>query len=118
MKTRKGTKRDRMMAAYDGFKGPQTVNAVFSQIPEELQEQLTGRQLGLVMSAINRAYHTGVKKGEEEITDYICLPNGVDVWAVIGDSDYLGCKVFPDGLHIPNILEARGHLVAQWKKEA
>lgn len=53
-----------MMAAYDGFTGNQTVMAIKAQIPEELWQRLTGRELGIVMSAINSAYHQGKHDGE------------------------------------------------------
>jgi hypothetical protein len=55
----RGTRSSRMMAAYTGHHGPVTVEAVLAQIPVELGQKLTGRQLGLVMSAINAAYHNG-----------------------------------------------------------
>jgi hypothetical protein len=48
------------LANYDGHKGPVTINAVISQIPDALRKQLTGAQLGMVMSAINKAYHAGL----------------------------------------------------------
>lgn len=61
-------KRKNMMAAYTGFKGHQTVQAVTKQIPEELFDRLTGRELGIVMSAINAAYHSGKADAGAEIT--------------------------------------------------
>jgi hypothetical protein len=56
---RKGTKWDRTLAAYDGHKGAQTIKHIRNLIGNELAEVLTGRQYGLVMSAVNRAYHEG-----------------------------------------------------------
>jgi hypothetical protein len=58
-KTPTQTRYTRMMSTYDGFKGERTVESVLSQIPAELQKQLTGKQLGMVMSAVNKAYHNG-----------------------------------------------------------
>jgi hypothetical protein len=58
-----------MMTAYNGFKGSNTVNAVLEQIPDELKDQLTGRQLGLVMSAVNSAYHNGRASTGAEVID-------------------------------------------------
>jgi rubrerythrin len=63
------TKHERMMAVYNGFKGTNTVNAVLEQIPDELKDQLTGRQLGLVMSAVNSAYHNGRASTGAEVID-------------------------------------------------
>lgn len=48
-----------MMSAYNGFTGSKTVEAVKAFVPDELTGKLTGKQLGLVMSAINAAYHSG-----------------------------------------------------------
>lgn len=48
-----------MMASYGGFSGPVTVRAICDQIPDELYRCLTGRELGIVMQAINNAYHKG-----------------------------------------------------------
>lgn len=52
-------KEKRMLAVYDGFRGTATVADVKNRIPAELTEALTGHQLGLVMIAINKAYHDG-----------------------------------------------------------
>ena len=52
-------KHGRMMAAYKGFKGAQTVSEIQAGIPTELMEALTGKQIGLVMDAISKAYHKG-----------------------------------------------------------
>ena len=48
-----------MMAAYDGHRGPTTIAAVKDMVPDELWDRLTGRELGLVMSAVHKAYHQG-----------------------------------------------------------
>lgn len=63
------TRWTRTMVAYDGFKGERTVQAVLTQIPEDLQRQLTGKQLGMVMSAVNKAYHNGKDACGCEIID-------------------------------------------------
>lgn len=63
------TKYNNMMAAYDGFKGHVTVAAVRAQIPDELTDRLTGHELGLVMSAINSAYHNGRASTGAEVYD-------------------------------------------------
>ncbi len=47
------------MAAYTGHHGPVTIQAVQDQIPQELKQRLTGHEYGLVMSAVNTAYHNG-----------------------------------------------------------
>lgn len=47
------------MASYKGHHGPVTIAAVMKYIPEELKKKLTGHELGLVMSAVNDAYHKG-----------------------------------------------------------
>ena len=52
-------KLNNMMATYTGFKGYQTVAAVKSQIPDELASRLTGKEIGMVMNAVNAAYHNG-----------------------------------------------------------
>lgn len=72
------TRYTRMMAAYDGFKGGRTVKAVLDQIPDELQRQLTGKQLGMVMSVVNRAYHNGRASlgGVDIQDDCVWLPWG------------------------------------------
>lgn len=113
----KGTKESRAMAAYDGFKGGQTVQHIKKLIGKELACRLTGHELGLVMSAVNRAWQEAKGEAIKELEDFIGLPSDVSLWAVIGDKDYLGCKEFPDNLNIPDVLQRRGNLVAQWEAE-
>jgi len=48
-----------MMAAYDGHKGLETITHISKLIGPDLNH-LSGRDLGLVMSAVNRAYHAGL----------------------------------------------------------
>lgn len=58
-----------MMEAYKGFEGSQTVNAILSQIPDELLEQLSGKQIGMVMNAIKAAYNDGKASTGAEMID-------------------------------------------------
>lgn len=63
-------KHKNMMASYTGHNGHVTVGAVTDQIPAELFARLTGHELGLVMSAVNTAYHNGrASHGGFDITD-------------------------------------------------
>ena len=52
-------KYNRMIAAYDGFRGPQTVSHILSTIPIDLLAKITGKQAGQIMSIRNAAYHEG-----------------------------------------------------------
>ena len=67
--SRKGTKESRAMAAFDGHKGSQTIDHIKSIIGPELAECLTGKQYGLVMSAVNRAYQEGKASTGAEMVD-------------------------------------------------
>jgi hypothetical protein len=75
-------KQRNMMAAYTGFKGYQTVAAIMDQIPSKLYDLLTGRELGIVMNAINEAYHNGrASLAGVDVLDGDCIwlpwsPNG------------------------------------------
>jgi hypothetical protein len=71
--SRKGTKEDRAMAAYDGFKGQATMSHIRKLIGKELCDRLTGHELGLVMSAVNRAYHEGKASTGAEMIDSNCV---------------------------------------------
>jgi hypothetical protein len=62
-------KYNRMMQYYDGHQGPWTVKSITSQIPAALFGELTGRQLGLVMQAVNNAYHNGRHSTGAEMID-------------------------------------------------
>ena len=68
-------KQKNMMAAYNGFRGGETVKAVLAQIPAGLVARLTGAELGAVMSAVNAAYHNGKSATGAEAMD-----NGGAVW--------------------------------------
>jgi len=70
----------RMMSNYAGFAGSTTVSAILNQIPKELQSELTGRQLGLVMKAVNIAYQNGRIAAEGEISEYVSVPEGKTLW--------------------------------------
>ena len=58
----------RMMVTYGGHKGTATVAAVLDGIPDVLMS-LTGAQLGVVMSAVNAAYHRGRASCQAEVID-------------------------------------------------
>jgi hypothetical protein len=79
-------KRKNAMEYYDGFKGVQTVNAVMQEIPDELADSLTGKQLGMVMSAVNSAYHNGRDSTGAEMlgndTVYISSQGKIITWKV------------------------------------
>lgn len=77
-----------MMAAYTGFKGTRTVAAVQEQIPAELFDRLTGHELGLVMSAVNAAYHNGrASTGAEVVDDCLCIDGQLIPLAAINAID-------------------------------
>ena len=71
-------KYNNMMATYTGFKGTVTMGAVSDQIPATLKQRLTGAELGLVMSAVNNAYHNGRAShgGVDVLDDCVWLPWG------------------------------------------
>nr|DAP02049.1 MAG TPA: hypothetical protein [Caudoviricetes sp.]DAU09609.1 MAG TPA: hypothetical protein [Caudoviricetes sp.] len=48
---------------YHGFNGGQTMRAIVDQIPDEFVDQLTAKQLALLMKTINTAYHKGKRDG-------------------------------------------------------
>ena len=62
-------KYNNMRKNYDGFQGPRSFDAVRSQLPTELLETCTGKQLGLIMGAINKAFHNGRSETGAEIID-------------------------------------------------
>lgn len=67
--SRKGTKQDRALTAYDGFKGGATVAHIQKLVGKELCEKLTGHELGLVMSAVNRAWQEAKASTGAEVID-------------------------------------------------
>ena len=97
---------------------PMATAHILRNVPDSAIEKLTGAEIAELMQAFNTHYWEGKAEAEREITEYIPLPSGVDIWAVIGDKNYLGYKEFADGLHIPDILEARGQQVAKWRAES
>jgi len=62
-------KKRNMMAAYNGFAGSRTLEAVMAQVPDELWDRLTGRELGIVMTAINASFHKGKASAGAEVVD-------------------------------------------------
>lgn len=62
-------KMNRAIENYTGFKGAGTLDAIKSQVPEELIERLTGKELALVMQAINAAYQKGRASTGAEMID-------------------------------------------------
>jgi hypothetical protein len=67
------------MAAYTGFKGGQTIAHVQKLVGKELADRLTGHDLGLVMSAVDRAFHEGKASAGAEMIDSNCVwVNGLD----------------------------------------
>lgn len=78
----------RAIKAYDGFKGQQTLSEVLAQVPDELIQALTGKQIGQVMSAIDKAYHNGRASTGAEMIDNNCVwVNSIDrmiEWEEVG----------------------------------
>lgn len=62
-------KYNNMMKSYKGFKGERTVGCILRRIPDELKKQLTGKQLGMVMDAIDESYHDGQASAGAELID-------------------------------------------------
>ena len=94
---------------------PMAFEHILRNIPESVLDALTSKQIAELVQSMDRHFHEGRKQELKEVEEFIGLPNGVTLWHVIGDKDYLGYKVFSDGLNIPNILEARGRQVAVWE---
>ena len=81
------TRWTRMMSNYDGLAGLRTVEAALAQIPADLQRRLTGKELGMVMSAVNAAYHNGRASARADVIngDYVwvnALKRGYDLSAL------------------------------------
>lgn len=67
-------KRTRMMQTYNGPTATSALSDIDSLIPYELEDSLTGRQLGLVMNAINQSYYNGKNDaGAELLRDDDCV---------------------------------------------
>lgn len=86
---------------------PQVTKHILGNIPESAIDALTSRQLTELMQAMHKHFMDGKAAAEKEIAEYLCLPNGVSIWAVLGDANYLGIGRFSDGLNIPDVLERR-----------
>lgn len=57
-------------------KYPKTYEDVLKNIPEELIQSLTSKQLAQVIQVNQKAYALGIKKGEEDINDFL----GYNFW--------------------------------------
>jgi len=62
-------KHKNMVNAYNGFLGPITKADIMRHIPDYLIGKLTGKELGLVMAAVNSAYHSGKRIAGADIID-------------------------------------------------
>ena len=63
-------KQKNIMANYSGFCGQQTLAAIQAQIPEDICANLTGRQIGQIMTLVDTAYRNGkVATGADMIDD-------------------------------------------------
>lgn len=54
---------------YNGFKGSDTLAAVFEQIPDDLAQELTAKQIAAVAELINKAYHKGRASTGAEVVE-------------------------------------------------
>lgn len=54
---------------YKGFKGADTLAAVFEQIPDDLAQKLTAKQIAAVAELINKAYHKGRASTGAEVVE-------------------------------------------------
>lgn len=116
-------KMNRAIETYTGFKGGATLSAITDQVPEELIERLTGKELGLVMEAINAAFQKGKASTGAEMIDnnavYINNLGKVIEWEEEGAewerqevkdlSTYSGKRIVPvkvkDGVLVPRFSE-------------
>lgn len=99
------------MRTYDGHKGDVTVKAVLDGVPTELMDVLTGAQLGMVMSAVNAAYHRGKHDAGAEAID-----GGAAVWV---NRDGGGCMVTMDdgsGKVLVQTYRGQEHTAATYSK--
>lgn len=116
-------KMNRAIETYTGFKGGATLSAITDQVPEELIERLTGKELGLVMETINAAFQKGKASTGAEMIDnnavYINSLDKVIEWNEEGaewerqevkdPSTYSGKRIVPvkvkDGVLVPRFSE-------------
>jgi hypothetical protein len=94
---------------------PMAFEHILKNIPESVLDALTSKQIAELVQSMDKHFNEGRKQELKEVEEFIGLPNGVNIWQVIGDKDYLGIHEFTDGLHIPNILQSRGRQVATWE---
>lgn len=111
-------KNKNMMAAFNGFHGSVVISEIMSRIPAELLERLTGREIGLVMSAMNASYHAGRAATGAEVIDST-VDDGA-VWvnclnrAIAWKDDQSGDVISEDrpGCRITRRLP--GKLIVEW----
>lgn len=106
---------------YEGFKGSETMAAVFGQIPDDLIQELTAKQIAAVAELINAAYHKGrASTGAEMVEDnavYVDSLGKIIEWKEEGaeyerveEKTADGCTVVKhkkvkDGVLVPRICE-------------
>ena len=106
---------------YEGFKGSETMAAVFGQIPDDLMQELTAKQIAAVAELINKAYHKGrASTGAEMVEDnavYVDSLGKIIEWKEEGaeyerveEKTADGCTVVKhkkvkDGVLVPRICE-------------
>lgn len=69
-------KHNRAMQEYNGFGGNQTIRHIMSTIPDTLINNITGKQVGQVMSIRNASYHEGIGVGERHEQSDGCVWTG------------------------------------------
>jgi len=112
------TKYDRALKVYAGFKGGATVEHIKKLIGKELAERLTGHELGLVMSAVNRAYQEGKASAGAELIDDNCVwinkLNKAIEWEEVG-AVYEQIETVEAGLKVIKPVKVKnGELVVRW----
>ena len=55
------------------FKGNSTVSAIMEQVPEQLKQNLSSKDLAVVIEAVNNAYHNGRASTGAEMIDTDCV---------------------------------------------
>lgn len=105
-------KRKNMMDAYTGFTGETTVKAIFKSIPEPLKQELSGRQLGILMNGLNRAFKAGKSEEAKEVKQTKFFINSVKVDGYKAEfylTPYTGiiCKFYLLGNHIHTVHNIR-----------
>lgn len=111
-------KRKNMMAAYTGFKGHHTMSHIGKLVGSELAQILTGKQLGMVMDAVNRAYQEGKASTGAEMIDcnavYINNLDKVIEWNEIG-AEYEPVTTVENGLKVTRWVKIKeGELITQF----